>query len=64
MWTVVYVAQNVEEFNKVKNALTKDGILVKSRQIGKKKDNRGTFEILVPETEVDDASMVLTSITY
>ena len=64
MWTVVYVAQTVEESDKIKNALTEGGILVKVRSIGKKKDNRGIFEIVVPQTEVDDASIILTSITY
>lgn len=61
MWTVVYVAQSIEEYNKIFNALTNEGILVKGRKIGK---NSSIFEILVPQAEVDDASLVLTTITY
>lgn len=64
MWTVVYVAQSRQETEKIQSALSNQGVLVKIRQIGKEKDGHGLFEILVPQTEVDDAYTILTSITY
>ncbi|EYE88596.1 hypothetical protein Q428_06980 [Fervidicella metallireducens AeB] len=64
MWTVIHVAQNSEEKDKIYNALTEQGLLVKVRQIGKGKNGQGIFEILVPQSEVDDACIILTSITY
>lgn len=64
MWTVIHVAQNAEEKEKIYNALTEQGLLVKVRQIGKGKNGQGIFEILVPQSEVDDACIILTSITY
>lgn len=64
MWTVVYVAQSIDEAQKIENALTADGVLVKLKQIGKGKNGLGIFEVLVPKTEVEDAYLILTSITY
>ncbi len=64
MWTVVYVAQSKPELDKVEGALTEQGVLVKIRQIGKSKNGQTIFEILVPQAEVDDASVVLTSIAF
>lgn len=64
MWTVVYVAQSIEETKKIEKVLAADGVLVKVRQIGKGKNGQGIFEVLVPKTEVEDAYLILTSITY
>lgn len=64
MWTVVYVAQSKLELGKIEKALTEQGVLVKTRQIGKSKNGQALYEILVPKSEVNDASMILTSITY
>lgn len=64
MWTVVHVAQSKMELDKIEKALSEQGVLVKTRQIGKNKNGQALFEVLVPATEVDDASAVLTSITY
>ena len=63
MWTVVYVAQNKEELDKIYKALDGEGILIKTRKIGKP-DDKAIYEVLVPQSEVEDASMVLTSIIY
>lgn len=60
MWTVVYMAQSEEAASKLKGVLIEDGILVKLRPINKnniKKDNY--YEILVPETEVEEAHNVI-----
>lgn len=64
MWTVVYIAQSKAELEKIQNALINEGLLTKIRQIGKDKNGQGLFEILVPQCEVDDASVVLTSLAY
>lgn len=64
MWTVVYIAQNKVELDKIQNALMDEGLLTKIRQVGKDKNGQGLYEILVPQSEVDDASLILTSIAY
>lgn len=64
MWTVVYVARNTQESDKIAKALSDNGVLVKLRQIGKKEGTKSVFEILVPQTEVEDASIVLTTLAY
>jgi hypothetical protein len=64
MWTVVHVAQSKVELDKIEKALTDQGVLVKTRQIGKSKNGQTLYEILVPNSEVEDACVVLTSITY
>ena len=64
MWTVVHVAQSKIEVDRIHKALDDQGVLVKVKQIGKSKNGQVLFEILVPNSEVDDACVVLTSITY
>lgn len=59
MWTVVYVAQSKDGASKLQDMLSEQGVLVKTRQIGKTKNMDGIFEILVPETEVEDACTIL-----
>lgn len=60
MWTVVYMAQSRDIAAKLEEYLTKEGILVKQRPVnkdGEKKDNY--YEVLVPETEVEEAHNVI-----
>ncbi len=64
MWTVVHVAQSKIEVEKIQKALKDQGVLVKIRQIGKSKNGQVLYEIIVPNSEVDDACSVLTSISY
>lgn len=59
MWTVVYVAQSKDGASELQDMLSRQGVLVKTRQIGKGKNADGLFEILVPETEVEDACVIL-----
>jgi type III secretory pathway lipoprotein EscJ len=59
MWTVIYVAQSEDGASKLQGILGEQGVLVKTRQIGKTKSQDGIFEILVPETEVEDACTIL-----
>jgi hypothetical protein len=59
MWTVIYVAQSKDGAVKLQDRLSEQGVLVKTRQIGKSKNSDGLYEILVPETEVEDACTIL-----
>ncbi|HHW32294.1 MAG TPA: hypothetical protein GXX20_11600 [Clostridiaceae bacterium] len=60
MWTVVYMAQGKETAAKLQDMLTKEGILVKLRPISKNHENNDNyFEVLVPETEVEEAHSII-----
>lgn len=53
MWTVIYVAYDGDEAQKIKEKLISEGFLVKIR------DNDSLIEILVPESEADEAHTVI-----
>ena len=55
MWTVVYMAQNKEVAEKLKEILSKEGIFVKLSPVSKKEKDDNYFEILVLESEVEEA---------
>ena len=57
MWTVVYMAHNKADVQKVKRILVEEGFLVKIRPIGKEEDR--VYEILVPNGEAEEANEVL-----
>ena len=59
MWTVIYVAQSKDGATKLQGMLSEQGVLVKTRQIGKSKNSDGLYEVLVPETEIEDARIIL-----
>jgi len=60
MWTVVYMAQGKDIAEKIKEALEKEGLLVKLRPISKVTDEESTgFEVLVPESEVEEAHSII-----
>ena len=60
MWTVVYIAPNKREAERLQQALSQEGLLVKLRNIGLPNANDiGSVEILVPESEVDEALEVI-----
>lgn len=60
MWTVVYMAQGKETADKLQDLLTKEGILVKLRPISRNHENSDNyFEVLVPETEVEEAHSII-----
>lgn len=63
MWTVIYVAQSKDGANKLQSRLSEQGVLVKTRQISKSKKTDGIYEILVPETEVEDACVIIEQLT-
>ncbi len=60
MWTVVYMAQSKEIANNMQDLLSNEGILVKLRPINKNREtNDDYYEVLVPESEVEEAHSVI-----
>jgi hypothetical protein len=60
MWTVVYMAQSTEITEKLKGLLEDESILVKVRPVSKNIENNDNYyEILVPESEVEEAHSVI-----
>lgn len=57
MWTVIYVTHQEEDVQRVQNKLNMEGFLVKLKKIGKMDD--AMFELLVPESEADEAHNVI-----
>lgn len=57
MWTVIYVAYDENEAQSVENKLVSEGFLVRIKNIGSENDSM--FEILVPESEADEAHDVI-----
>jgi hypothetical protein len=56
MWTVIYVACNEAEKQKIEKRLTEEGFLVKVKQISRKD---GAYEVLVPRAEAREAHQIL-----
>lgn len=61
MWTVVYISSNQKEAARIQKALTEEGLLVKLRGIGLPNPVNQSVEILVPESEVDEALEIINS---
>lgn len=62
MWTVVYIALNRISAEQLKNVLTAEGILVNLRSSGVPHlGDSGSVEILVLESEVEEALEILNS---
>ncbi|MDK2823230.1 MAG: hypothetical protein PWQ67_1459 [Clostridia bacterium] len=62
MWTVVYIAPNRIIAEQLKEILTSEGLLVNLRSSGVPHlGDSGSVEILVPESEVEEAHEILSS---
>ena len=60
MWTVIYIATNRIQADKMKDLLCKEGILANTRGTGSAGVNGdGAYEILVLESEASDASEII-----
>ncbi|MCX7715176.1 MAG: hypothetical protein N2171_05575 [Clostridia bacterium] len=61
MWTVIYMAQSKEIVEKLQALLESRGILVKVRPVNKKDidDKDCCYEVLVPESEVEQAHDII-----
>lgn len=58
MWTVVYIAPNKKEAEKVRDLFLGEGLLVKLNEVAASEDDPA-YEVLVPESEVDEALELL-----
>lgn len=59
MWTVIYMATDKQTAVKVADTLKNEGILVKTREVMKSKKHGCCIEILVPESEAQEAQKVI-----
>ncbi len=60
MWTVVYIAPNQAAAERLKMILATEGYLVQLRTAGlPQANNTGPVEVLVPESEVDEAMEII-----
>lgn len=61
MWTVIYIAPTEKIADRIEKYLVKEGFLVKVRPLNVSKRQ---YEILVPETEIDEVQEVLNQILH
>ncbi|MGI6449385.1 MAG: putative signal transducing protein [Desulfitobacteriia bacterium] len=63
MWTVIYIAPTKNIAERYQQALAEEGILVQLRPVGTSHQvTSHSTEILVPESEVEEANEILTNI--
>lgn len=63
MWTVIYIAPNKEIAARYKDTLMEEGILVQLRPIGSAHiPEHASVEILVPESEAEEAHEIITGL--
>jgi hypothetical protein len=64
MWTVVYIAPSMEEAEEIKRLLSSEGLLVKIKNIDSSSGMppNSSIEVLVPESEADEAMEIIDSI--
>ncbi len=66
MWKVVYIAPNRSVAERLRDILHGEGILATLRPLGGKEipafQERGSFEVLVPESELEEATDVLSGV--
>ena len=62
MWIVVFITQSRETADMITELLREAGLIVKVRTVGAKTDSLyGCYEILLPESEVEEGHKVLIS---
>lgn len=59
MWTVVYIAANRAQAEMLKNLLCTEGILANTRPAGISMLGDGLYEIMVLESEANEAHAIL-----
>ncbi|WP_368294345.1 DUF2007 domain-containing protein [Dehalobacter sp. TBBPA1] len=62
MWTVIYIAPNKAVAEKYQKAFADEGILVQLKAVGSQESVDVSVEILVPESEAEEANEILTGI--
>ncbi len=62
MWIVIFITQNKDTANQVMELLREAGLIVKLRTAASKNDSLyGCFEILLPESEIEEGHKILIS---
>ncbi len=61
MWTVIYIAQSLKTSEQIRDKLITEGFLAKIRNAHVAKQQ---YEIVVPETELDEVQEVLKEILH
>jgi len=65
MWTVIYLAKNKRTADKISKMIEAEGVLVKLQPVSKNTgDEDNYFEILVLESEVEEAHNILYGLGY
>jgi hypothetical protein len=65
MWTVIYLAKNKKLADKLSDLMSREGVLVKLQPVSKNTgDEDSYFEILVLESEVEEAHNILYELGY
>lgn len=65
MWTVIYMAQSKEAAENIRKLLQEAKILVRIRPVTKAAEGEANaFEILIPQTEKDEAHKVIIGSGY
>jgi hypothetical protein len=59
MWTVIYIVAGREQADKIRAALLAGGVLADARPVGMSLAGDGLFEILVLESEAEEANLIL-----
>jgi hypothetical protein len=63
MWKVIYIAPNLATAELYKEHLAEEGVFVQLRPISRKQNNNdGMIEILVSQSEAEEAHEILTNI--
>ena len=65
MWTVIYMVQSMADAEKLKMLLENADILVKIRSVTKAAEGEANaYEILIPETEKEEAHKIIIGSGY
>jgi len=62
VWTVVYIAPNKREAEKIRDLFTSEGLLVKLDIANTGTIDHQAFEVLVPEAEAEEAHKLLAAL--
>lgn len=64
MWTVVYMAHSKDIADKLCKEFEKNNLLVKVRPVNKCSETDGCYEILVPESEVEQSHEIIIELGF
>lgn len=58
MWTVIYMTQNEDAAENVARTLKENNLIYKIKKVGET-GNKECYEVLIPETEVNEAHNII-----